>query len=115
MGKKSANRFGGQKRSKPGILNILGTIAIFALLIGLFNYGINNLTQSSEEEALQAVQNAVTRAAIQFYALEGRFPPHLGYLEERFGLQLDHERFEIVYSAFGANVMPQILVTPRAF
>ena len=115
MRAKSSNRFGARKRRNRGGLGILGTIAIFAALIVLFFYGINNLTQANEEEALEAVKSAVTRAAIQFYALEGRFPPHLDYLEERFGLQLDHERFEIIYSAFGANVMPLILVTPRDF
>ena len=113
MRAKSRNRFGAPKRRRRGILNIFGTIAIFAVLIALFNQGINNLTRANEEEALDAVRNAVTRAAVQFYALEGRFPPHLEYLEERFGLQLDHERFEIVYTAFGANVMPQIFVAPR--
>ena len=115
MLRKNANRFGAPKKRRRGILGILGTIAIFITLIVLFNYGVNNLTQANEEEALEAVRNAVSRAAIQFYALEGRFPPHLSYLEERFGLQLDHERFEIIYSAFGANVMPTILVTPRNF
>ena len=113
MRKKNANRFGAEKKRRRGFLSLLGTIAVFVVLIVLFNYGINNLTQANEEEALEAVRNAVTRAAIQFYALEGRFPPHLEYLEERFGLQLDHERFEIIYSAFGANVIPQIFITPR--
>ena len=115
MRNNNKNRFGTPKKRRRGLLNILGTIAVFAALIILFNYGINNLTQANEEEALEAVRNAVTRAAIQFYALEGRFPPHLDYLEQRFGLQLDHERFEIIYSAFGANVMPQIFITPRDF
>ena len=113
--RKQKNRFGAPKKNRRGLLNLLGTIAVFAALIVLFNYGINNLTQANEEEALEAVRNAVRRSAIQFYALEGRFPPHLEYLEERFGLQLDHERFEIIYSAFGANVMPQIFITPRDF
>ena len=115
MRRKNVNRFGQQKKRRRGISSVLGTIVIFVAIIVLFNYGINNLTQANEEEALEAVRNAVTRAAIQFYALEGRFPPHLEYLEERFGLQLDHERFEIIYSAFGANVMPQIFVTPRSW
>ena len=115
MRAKSTNRFGAPKKRRRGIMSVLGTIAVFIALIVLFNYGVNNLTRANEEEALEAVRNAVTRAAIQFYALEGRFPPHLDYLEERFGLQLDHERFEIVYSAFGANVMPQIFITPRDF
>ena len=113
MRRKNANRFGAPKKRRRGILGLLGTIAIFVTLIVLFNYGINNLTQANEEEALEAVRNAVTRAAIQFYALEGRFPPHIYYLEERFGLQLDHDRFAIIYTAIGANVMPTILVTPR--
>ena len=115
MRMKNKNRFVAGKKRKRGIQSMLGTIAVFVALIVLFNVGINNLTQANEEEALEAVRSAVTRAAIQFYALEGRFPPHLEYLEERFGLQLDHERFEIIYSAFGANVMPQIFISPRAF
>ena len=115
MFRRNANRFGTPKKRKRGMLNLLGTIAIFAGLVIMLNYGINTLTTANEDEALEAVRSAVTRAAIQFYAIEGRFPPHLYYLEERFGLQLDHERFQIIYSAFGANVMPTILVTPRDF
>lgn len=115
MLKRNKNRFGSPKKRKRGILNLLGSIAIFSALVVMFNYGINTLTRANEDEALEAVRSAVARAAIQFYAIEGRFPPHLHYLEERFGLQLDHERFQIIYTAFGANVIPTILVTPRDF
>ena len=115
MFKSRKNRFGTPKKRKRGFFGLLGTVAIFLALIFMFNHGINTLTRANEDEALEAVRSAVTRAAIQFYAIEGRFPPHLYYLEERFGLQLDHERFQIIYSAFGANVMPTILVTPRDF
>ena len=79
MRRKNVNRFGAPKKRRRGFLNLIGTIGIFVVLIILFNYGINNLTRANEEEALEAVRSAVTRAAIQFYALEGRFPPHLEY------------------------------------
>ena len=115
MMRKRVNRFGEPTKRKVGIFGILRTSIVFVGIIMLFNYGISNLTRANDDEALEAVRSAVVRAAIQFYALEGRFPPHLAYLEDRFGLQIDHERFHVVYSAFAANVMPQIMVSRRDF
>lgn len=91
------------------------TIVLFLGVVIIFNQGVNTLTTTSEREAIDAVRTAVTRAAVQFYALEGRFPPQLSYLEERFGLQLDHDRFIIHYNAVGSNITPQIAVIPRDF
>ena len=112
----SGNRFGSQrKRRRRGFMGVFTPLAFFAAVVAMFNMGINHLVRANEDEALEAARTAVTRAAVQFYALEGRYPPTLEYLVERFGLQLDEERFIIHYEAFASNVLPQITVLPREF
>ena len=109
------NRFGGSRNRRRGIGGIFLPLAFFAVVVAMFNMGVNHLTQANEEEALEAARTAITRAAVQFYALEGRYPPTLEYLVDRFGLQLDEDRFVIHYNAYMSNVMPQIVVRPRNF
>ncbi|MCL2618741.1 MAG: hypothetical protein FWD98_06790 [Defluviitaleaceae bacterium] len=108
-----ANRFGSTRKRRRGFLGILLPLGFFVAVVYMFNMGVGYLTQANEEEALEAVRVAVTRAAVQFYALEGRYPPTLDYLVERFGLQVDEDRFIIHYDAFASNIMPQITVLPR--
>ena len=43
-------------------------------------------------------------------AAEGVYPPDLDYLKERYGLQIDEERYTVKYFAFAENLMPDITV-----
>lgn len=112
---RNRNRFGASTKRRRGIFGTLITVVFFLAVVLLFNIGVNYLSQANESEALETVRMAVTRATVQFYAIEGRYPPSLNYLENRFGLQLDHERFIIQYNSLGSNVMPQIIVLARDF
>ena len=38
------------------------------------------------------------------------YPPSVQYLEDHYGIQIDHDRFAVFYEIFGDNVMPQITV-----
>lgn len=60
------------------------------------------------------IADAVRRSAVQCYALEGRFPDNLSYLEENYGLAIDHRRYSVYYESMGANLLPQIRVIPVA-
>jgi len=112
VSKLNKNRFGKNKKKYNKLGNIFSLAVFFSFLI-FFYISINNLSQSNEYEALEITQRAISRAAIQFYAIEGRFPPTLEYLKERFNLQLDTERFIIQYHAFASNIMPEIVVILR--
>ena len=46
------------------------------------------------------------------YAIEGRYPPSVEYLEEHYGIQIDRERYNVFYSGFASNIMPDITVIP---
>jgi hypothetical protein len=44
------------------------------------------------------------------YAAEGAYPASLDDLTERYGIQIDGERYTVRYSAFAENLMPDITV-----
>ena len=67
-----------------------------------------------DEEALALTEEAVRRAAVQCYALEGVYPPSLAYLEEHYGVAVDESRCFVDYQYVAANLMPDITVLPRS-
>ncbi|MGN8938654.1 hypothetical protein ACTNAU_08465, partial [Bittarella sp. HCP28S3_D9] len=56
---------------------------------------------------------AVRRAVVQCYAVEGAYPADLQYLEERYGLQINHRRYIVDYNILAPNVAPQITVLEK--
>ena len=109
------NRFGKSRRLSKGALGMVMTVGFLIALMLLFNMGVNHLVSASEQEALESVRNAVTRAMIQFYAIEGYYPPSLDYLIDRYGIQVDRDRFIVHYNAFASNIRPQVIIMPRDF
>lgn len=89
--------------------NIL-SILFFLFLFLLIWFSLGNLSESAREEQLDSTHQAVRRAAVQCYALEGSYPADLSYLEENYGLIIDHERYLVHYQSLGSNLMPQIAV-----
>lgn len=54
----------------------------------------------------------MTRASVQCYAIEGRYPPSVEYLEENYGVRIDRDRYNVFYNGFASNVMPEIVINP---
>lgn len=95
--------------SKKGVLL---SVAVFGVVVGLFLRGIFAFLGRMETEGAETLQNAVRRACVQCYAIEGRYPPSVQYLEEQYGIRIDEERYAVFYSGFASNVMPDITVVP---
>jgi hypothetical protein len=57
-------------------------------------------------------KEAIVRATAQCYSLEGRYPPDLDYLEQNYGLALDHDKYVYHYQTIGENMMPRIDLFP---
>ena len=64
-------------------------------------------------ESLEAVEQAVLHSAGQCYAVEGVYPSELSYLEEHYGLTINHSRYVVTYEAFSSNLPPDVQVLPR--
>ena len=96
-----------EKRSLSGYLL---SLLLFLAVLFFFLFGVRAMESKSEEESLASLRNAIQRACVQCYAIEGRYPPDLDYLEENYGLILDREHYVYHYRLEGSNLMPEIQV-----
>ena len=108
----TGNRFGKRRRDFFIARDVLLPIAVVVAFLLLLNFGLESLGRRTESERLESARSAVVRAAVQCYALEGRYPLSVRYLEESYGLSVDRERYIIHYQAFASNLMPDIDVFP---
>jgi hypothetical protein len=44
------------------------------------------------------------------YAIEGRFPESIEYIERTFGIHIDRTIYVVHYDIFGSNQLPQVTV-----
>jgi hypothetical protein len=82
------------------------TLLLFAVVMGAFLFGIGNVSSGAERESRKAAEQAVRRAIVSCYAIEGSYPESIAYLEEHYGVVLDHSKYEVNYQIVGGNVMP---------
>lgn len=85
-------------------------VLIFLFLLLFLSVGIGNVSSASDAESRQILQDAVLRAVVQCYAIEGMYPPDIRYLEDNYGLVYDHDRFIVHYEVFAGNILPDITV-----
>lgn len=87
---------------------IIFIIVVFFLVKGAFYF--ENI---SNRQNLDLTRQSIRRATIQCYAIEGIYPADVSYLEENYGLVIDHDKFYIEYGGFASNIMPSIEVYER--
>lgn len=84
--------------------------ALIAAFLLVFS---SRLSATAHAQSLEAVRQNVSRCMVQCYAVEGRYPPSISYLESHYGLTVDHDRYLIHYEVFGANLMPHLIVAEK--
>lgn len=95
-------------RVRNCILSLLLLVGFLCLIL----LGVQEVSSRAGEEQLHALDQAIRHATIQCYAIEGRYPPSVAYLEEHYGIFIDHEKYYVFYSGFASNIMPDITVIP---
>lgn len=86
-------------------------LPVAAVLVVLtFLTGLSNLTQGRAQEDQAQLEEVLRRSAVACYAAEGIYPPDLAYLEEHYGVQIDKERYTVIYEVFASNLMPDITI-----
>ncbi|MDD2954827.1 MAG: hypothetical protein PHD67_00775 [Oscillospiraceae bacterium] len=81
---------------------------LFAAVLLVALWAVGGISGRTSQEQEDILRNAVKRAAVQCYAIEGAYPSGVDYLEEHYGLVVDHEKYEVFYSTFGSNIMPDV-------
>lgn len=99
-----------QEKRDLGVYKFFASILIFVLVIGAFVSGSMSFSGKARAEGDITLRNAIARATVQCYAIEGRYPPSVEYLEEHYGIQIDRRRYNVFYEGFASNIMPDITV-----
>ena len=84
-------------------------ILIFVLFIAQSFMGIDGFTGKANLERAKTVEDAIQKAAIQCYALEGSYPD-LNYLVAHYGLVLNESAYYYHYEWIASNILPNISV-----
>lgn len=101
-----------RRREKRPIYGYLLSVAVMLALVGGFAMAVIHFSGKAGAREDEALRKAVARAAVQCYAIEGRYPPSVDYLEENYGIQIDRKKYNVFYDGFASNVMPEITIIP---
>ena len=101
------------KNSWNVIKGYLVSAVVFGAVIGIFLNGVLSMSDRMDQEGAETLRSAIARASVQCYAIEGRYPPSVQYLEENYGIEIDRSRFDVFYEGFASNIMPDITVNSR--
>jgi len=89
---------------------IIFTVVILAAIVIFFGTAVNGAAGKADSSSAATLEKAIKRAAVQCYAIEGFYPPDVSYLEEKYGIIIDYQRFIVEYDCFAANNLPVIKV-----
>jgi len=102
-----------KKNVVGGLLKgLLAPLVIVAALL-VFATAVNSLDSGRDEESLRQLEVALHRGCAACYAAEGIYPPDVAYLRDRYGIQVDEEKYMVDYQVFAKNLMPSITVLER--
>lgn len=92
---------------------ILAAALVIAITSAIIFITIGNYGSGYSDKRAQEIKETIMSSAAQCYALEGKYPSDLEYLEEHYGLQLDHSNYVYHYDRFASNLFPNISVIPK--
>ena len=91
----------------------LGKIALMlAVLIGC-GAAAGQIGKAQQEEETAMIRDAVRRATMTCYAVEGAYPADVDYLREHYRLAYDESRYIVTLDSFASNTIPDIYVMER--
>ncbi|MBQ2094296.1 MAG: hypothetical protein IKN28_05310 [Firmicutes bacterium] len=96
-----------KRNNRTGVVLVV-CLCILALAAAIFAF--SGSRSDVDEEAMEAIRDAIRRSALQCYVVEGVYPPDLAYLQDHYGLQVNTDNYYVVYEAFASNLPPDITV-----
>ena len=88
-------------------------VALFAAIAVWVVRGVREAARVSDEEGLRMAQEAIERAVVSCYSLEGVYPATYEDLKEKSGLAVDEEKYVVFYDIFASNIRPSVTVMER--
>lgn len=104
----------GRRRARwGGLLKFLLSVVAVGAALAFFITAVGSLQSGQSAEGLRQLEEALRKGCVTCYATEGVYPTSLEYLEEHYGVQIDRERYDVHYTAFAENLMPDITVLEK--
>ena len=88
-------------------------VALFAAIAVWMVQGVREAARISDEEGLRIAQEAVERAVVSCYSLEGVYPANYEDLKAKSGLAIDEDKYGVFYDIFASNMRPSVTVLER--
>lgn len=101
------------EKHHTGTGSYLISSAFFLAVLLVFLLGISTVEKRTDAQALEALEQAVSRGIVHCYSLEGAYPESLQYLKDHYGLTYDEERFFVDYQVLGSNLLPDVTIIDR--
>ena len=90
------------------MMPVLMLAAVYILLVSA-----GSVSERQQAESLTQMEDTIYKAVLNCYAIEGSYPATIDYVEQHYGLQIDHDRYDVFYEIFAENVMPEITVIEK--
>ena len=88
-------------------------LALFAAVAVWVTLGVREAARVSDEEGLRMAEEAIERAVVSCYSLEGVYPATYEDLKAKSGLAVDEEKYVVFYDIFASNIRPSVTVMER--
>lgn len=85
-------------------------VFFLCMFLVILLFGIDHTSQSTNEQDRQRLVEAIKKAAITCYSIEGFYPSDIEYLKDGYGILVDERRYQVHYAYSGSNLMPDIRV-----
>lgn len=97
-----------QRRRRRALM--LAALAVAVAAVVLVTMAVQ---AHAREQAAVSMRDSVLNMAKQCCAVEGYYPSSLSYLEENYGLTINHNEYVVSYEWLADNVLPSVVVTAR--
>ncbi len=103
------DRIGAELMKKDLWKAFIAPVAFIAVILAIILWS-TNMTSKADAQQAQVQEEAIRKAAVTCYAIEGRYPESLKYVRDNYGVIVNEEDFNINYEVFASNIMPSISV-----
>lgn len=91
---------------------VAAIMLVAALSVALWgSLGVIDVQTASQ--GAHTLRDSIRDAAVQCYAIEGQYPSSVEYLEENYGISVNHDDYDIIYEVYAENVPPTVEVRVR--
>ena len=102
-----------RKRKNMSWIPLALGVALFAAIAVWMALGVRDAARLSDEEGLRLAREAIDRAVVSCYSLEGVYPATYEDLKAKSGLAVDEEKYIVIYEIFASNIRPSVTVMER--